>query len=138
MQSAPNHGIGRVCKVSKEEVVGQISSLIWWAEQDEEERMIEHHRKSGLLLDMVKELPGAKSEVVFPDHSQRPYPTVHVTPQPQSGLSGQELLAALRSGDPPIAGMTHPNDPGAIRLDVRLLEDEEIAAIGTRLAELLG
>ncbi len=138
MQSAPNHGIGRVCKVSKEEVVGQIASLIWWAEQDEEERMIEHHRKSGLLNDMAKDLPGARTEVVFPDHSQRPYPTVHLSPQPSSGLSGQDLLAALRSGDPPIAGMTHPNDPATIRLDVRLLEDDEIEAIGKRLAELLG
>jgi hypothetical protein len=34
--------------------------------------------------------------------------------------------------------MTHPTDPNTIRLDVRLLEDEEIEAIGTRLAELLG
>ena len=60
MQSAPNHGIGRVCKVSKEEVVGQVASLIWWAEQDEEERMIEHHRKSGLLNRMVEDIGGAK------------------------------------------------------------------------------
>lgn len=138
MQSAPNHGIGRVCKVSKEEVVGQISSLIWWAEQDEEERMTEHHRKSGLLHNMVKDLPGANSEVVFPDHSQRPYPTVHVGPLPHMGMTGQDLLTALRSGDPPIAGMTHPNDPNVVRLDVRLLEDEEIEAIGTRLTELFG
>ena len=53
-------------------------------------------------------------------------------------MTGQELLAALRSGDPPIAGMTHPTDPNTIRLDVRLLEDDEIKAIGTRLSELLG
>ena len=26
------HGIGRVCKVSKEEIVGQVTSLMWWAE----------------------------------------------------------------------------------------------------------
>ena len=138
MQSAPNHGIGRVCKVSKEEVVGQVASLIWWAEQDEEERMIEHHRKSGLLNRMVEDIGGAKTEVVFPDHSQRPYPTVHVSPMPHSGMTGAQLLTALRSGDPPIAGMTHPTDPNTIRLDVRLLEDDEIKAIGTRLSELLG
>ena len=49
MQSAPSHGIGRVAKVSKEEVVGQIASFIWWVEQDDEERMTEHHRKTGML-----------------------------------------------------------------------------------------
>ena len=81
MQSAPNHGIGRVCKVSKEEVVGQVASLIWWAEQDEEERMIEHHRKSGLLNRMVEDLGGANDRggvprsqpTAVPDRPREPH-----------------------------------------------------------------
>ncbi len=136
MQSSPNHGIGRVCKVSKEEVVGQVASLIWWAEQDAEDRMTEHHRKSGMLLDVVKDLPGAESRVVFPDHYQRPYPTVHVKPAQESDMSGEELRMALRNGEPAIAGMTDPGDPDVVRLDVRLLEDEEIRQIGDRLSEI--
>lgn len=134
MQSAPNHGIGRVCKVSKEEVVAQVASLMWWAEQDEEDRMTEHHRKTGMMADMARNLPATSVETVFPDYNQRPYPTVHLTTE--NGMSGKELLKLLHDGDPAIAAMSHHSDPNTIRLDVRLLEDSEIEQIGTRLREI--
>ena len=137
-QSVPNHGIGRVAKVSKEEVVGQVASLVWWAEQDEEDRMTEHHRKAADMARMIKDLPGATVEVLFPDHYQRPFPTVHVTVSPESGMDGAGLQKALHDGEPGIAAMTHPTNPATVRLDVRLLEDEQIEAIGRRLAEILG
>ncbi len=137
MQSAPNHGIGRVAKVSKEEVVAQISSLIWWAEQDDEDRITEHHRKSQLLAGRLDALPDCTTEVVFPDHYQRPYPTVHVTVPVGGDLDGAQLIKLLREGEPAIAAMTHPSDPSVVRLDVRLLEDSEIEAIGRRLQEIM-
>lgn len=136
-QSAPNHGIGRICKVSKEEVVGQIASLIWWAEQDEEERMTEHHRRTGMMAGLIKNLSDVSVETVFPDYSQRPYPTVHVTVSPESSLTGAKLRQLLHDGDPAIATMTHHQDPNTIRIDVRLLEDGEIIAIAERLTEIL-
>lgn len=135
MQSAPNHGIGRVAKVSKEEIVGQIASLMWWADQDPEDRMTEHHRKSGLLAEAIKSLPNAGVKVVFPDHYQRPYPTVHVTALPESGFDGTRLRKQLHAGDPAIAVMTD-RDPNTVRIDVRLLEDSEIETIGKRLREI--
>lgn len=137
MQAAPTQGIGRVAKVSKEEIVGQIAALTWWAEQDDEERLMEHHRKAGLLAGALKGLPDAHVEVVFPDHYQRPYPTVHVKALPASGMKAKAVLDALHSGDPAIAGMGH-SDPAVVRLDVRLCEDAEIEAIGRRVREIFG
>lgn len=136
-QSAPNHGIGRVAKVSKEEVVGQVTSLVWWAGQDEEDRMTEHHRRTALLAGLVRDLPHARIEVVFPDRYQRPYPTVHVSLLSAAGMSGGELRRRLLDGEPSIASMTDPQDPAAIRLDVRLLSDDEIHVISRRLREIL-
>jgi len=135
-QSAPNHGIGRICKVSKEEVVGQVASLIWWAEQDEEELMTEHHRRSGMMAGMLKGIGDATVEIVFPDYNQRPYPTVHLTVSPESDLTGAKLRQLLHDGDPAIATMTHYSDPNTIRIDVRLLGDNEIVAIGKRVKEI--
>ncbi|MEX0762142.1 MAG: aminotransferase class V-fold PLP-dependent enzyme [Dehalococcoidia bacterium] len=137
MQSAPEHGIGRVCKVSKEELVGQVTSLIWWAEQDEEDRMTEHHRRTAMLADLLRDLPSAEIEIVFPDANQRPYPTVHVRCLPASGMDARALLDALHSGEPAIAAMSH-SDPAVVRLDVRLCEDWEINTIGARLNEIFG
>ncbi len=134
MQSAPEHGIGRICKVSKEEVVAQVASLMWWAEQDEEDRMTEHHRRTAMMADLVRDLPGTSVETVFPDYHQRPYPTVHLTAK--NGTSSRELLKLLHDGEPAIAAMSHHSDPNTIRLDVRLLEDSEIEQIGGRMREI--
>ncbi|MBM3958662.1 MAG: aminotransferase class V-fold PLP-dependent enzyme [SAR202 cluster bacterium] len=136
MQTAPEHGIGRVCKVSKEEIVGLISSLMWWAEQDDEERMLEQHGKARRLADLARAIPGASTEVADFDSSQRPFPTVHFKAPAARKMNAQALLTELRAGDPPIAAMNHPSDPMAIRLDVRLCSDQEIEAIARRLAEI--
>ena len=139
MQAAPAHGIGRVAKVGKEDLVGQITSFIWWAEQDDEERLTEHHRKSAVLHNQVKGLPNvADSYIEFPDEDNRPMPNVHVTVPEDSGMDGASLIAALRDGDPPIAVMAHSRDPQRIRIDVRLLEDDEVQTIARRLTEILG
>ena len=74
MQAAPTQGIGRVGKVSKEEIVGQIAALTWWAEQDDEERLTEHHRRARLLSGSLRGLPGAMVELVSPDRYQRSAP----------------------------------------------------------------
>jgi len=74
---------------------------------------------------------------VFPDHFQRPYPTVHVVLSPGAGLAGADLRTALLDADPSIAAMSHPFDPAATRFDVRLLRDDEIRTIGRRLTEIL-
>ena len=139
MQSAPAHGIGRVAKVSKEEVVGQIASFIWWAQQDDEERLTEHHRKSGMLHTSISGLQQiAESYIEFPDEDNRPMPNVHIRVAPETGKDAAWLIQELRNGDPAIATMGHGTDPQIVRIDVRLLEDHEIKIIAERLREILG
>jgi L-seryl-tRNA(Ser) seleniumtransferase len=139
MQSAPAHGIGRVAKVSKEEVVGQVSAFIWWAQQDDEERMTEHHRKSAMLHRGLRELSMvADSYIEFPDADNRPMPNVHVKLDPSTGKDAEWLIQELRNGEPAIATMGHGTDPQIVRIDVRLCEDDEIADISRRLHEILG
>ncbi len=139
MQSAPAHGIGRVAKVSKEEVVGQISAFIWWANQDDEERMTEHHRKSARLESRVRSISKLSDTFIqFPDSENRPYPTVHVQVNPGTGKDAAWLIQELRDGDPAIATTGHQSDPQTVRIDVRLLEDDEIDSIASRLHEILG
>ena len=139
MQSAPSHGIGRVAKVSKEEVVGQIASFIWWANQDDEERLTEHHRKTAMLHIGVTDLSMvADSYIEFPDEDNRPMPNVHVEVDPATGKDAQWLIDELRNGDPAIATSGHATNPQIVRIDVRICEEEEIAEISRRLSEILG
>ena len=139
MQSAPAHGIGRVAKVSKEEVVGQISAFIWWAQQDDEERLTEHHRKSAMLHSGIADLSMIEdSYIEFPDEDNRPMPNIHVRVDPSTGKDGEWLIEELRNGAPAIAVMGHGSDPQKVRIDVRLCEESEIAEINRRLTEILG
>ena len=139
MQSAPSHGIGRVAKVSKEEVVGQIASFIWWANQDDEERLTEHHRKTAMLHTGITDLAMvADSYIEFPDEDNRPMPNVHVEVDPATGKDAQWLIGELRNGDPAIATSGHATNPQIVRIDVRICEEEEIAEISRRLSEILG
>lgn len=137
MQSNPNHGIGRVCKVSKEEIVGQLAALMWWAEGDDEDRMSEHHRRTERLLAGLSGLDGAHAERVFPDRAGRPYPNVYLHVSPETGMTAADVMRDLESGDPPIATMSHASDPQVIRLDVRLCSDQEIDIISARVREAL-
>ena len=73
---------------------------------------------------------------MFPDRYQRPYPTVHLSTLPGARVQGRNLRRLLLDGDPSIACMTHHADPDTVRLDVRLLEDEEIRALAERLKEI--
>ena len=139
MQSAPSHGIGRVAKVSKEEVVGQVASFIWWANQDDEERLTEHHRKSAMLHSGVTDLSMvADSYIEFPDEDNRPMPNVHVKVDPATGKDAAWLIQELRNGDPAIATTRHATNPQIVKIDVRICEEEEIAEISRRLNEILG
>ena len=139
MQSAPSHGIGRVAKVSKEEVVGQVASFIWWANQDDEERLTEHHRKTAMLHTGITDLAKvADSYIEFPDEDNRPMPNVHVEVDPATGKDAQWLIDELRNGDPAIATSGHATNPQIVRIDVRICEEEEIAEISRRLSEILG
>ena len=138
MQASPTQGIGRVCKVSKEEVVGQLAALTWWAEQDDDVRLAEQLRQTQKLVALAQGLSGATTTLKSPDRIGRPYPSVYVEPQPESGLTAESLVQQLYDGEPPIAvkGGDEPAHPLAVRFDVRLCEDWEIEAIGRRLHEI--
>lgn len=138
MQASPTHGIGRVCKVSKEEVVAQVAALIWWAEQDDVRRQAEHHRKTQKLVDLAQGLNGATAELNFPDRLGRPFPSMYLSVQPESGRTMDSVIKQLYEGDRPIRvkGADDPANPAAIRFDVRVCEDSEIDQIACRLHEL--
>ncbi|MAG35361.1 MAG: hypothetical protein CL878_03805 [Dehalococcoidia bacterium] len=140
MQASPTQGIGRVCKVSKEEVVAQVAALIWWAEQDDETRLAEHGRKTQKLVDLAQGLKGAQAKFRFPDRIGRPFASMYLSVQPASGHTMDGVIEQLRDGEPPVAvkGGDDPSDPTAIRFDVRVCADWEIEAIGKRLHEILG
>jgi D-glucosaminate-6-phosphate ammonia-lyase len=127
-QSAPTQGIGRVCKVSKEEVVGLVTALEIWAGQDHRAVVRAHEKKTRWLYDQLGGLPNAEVEYVAVDHIGRPYPTVHVRLDPEDGPAPEELSRRLLAGTPPVAVMTGP-EADTIRIDVRELGEPDLQRV---------
>src|SRR5688500_9441635 len=116
MQSNPVHGVGRVLKVSKEEVVGLLTALEVWTGLNHAAELRSHKAKTQRVVDSLAGLPGARAEHKFPDHVGRPYPTVFV--HLDADRPAAPVIQALLEGDPPVAVMSH-SQPNAIRADVR-------------------
>lgn len=137
LQSAPIQGIGRPMKVSKEEIVGLLTALEIWVNRDHAADLRDAKRRTDRVVEALAGLPGIRAEHRFPDHAGRPYPTAFVTIDPSTGLTGARVIEAMLAGDPSIAIMSF-NDPQVVRVDVRVLSDEETEQVARRLREVLG
>ena len=136
LQSAPVQGIGRPMKVSKEEIVGLLTALEVWAARDHARDLAEAKRRTDLVVEAVAGVPGVRGEHRFPDHLGRPYPTAFIHLDPSIELTGAQVVERLLAGEPSIAVMSH-TDPHVVRVDVRVLSDDETATVARRLREVL-
>jgi len=136
LQSAPIQGIGRPLKVSKEEIVGVLTALEIWASRDHDADLRDAKRRTDRVVEALAGLPGIRAEHRFPDHVGRPYPTAFVAIDPGTGLTGAKVVEALLAGEPSIAIMSF-GDPQVVRVDVRVLSDDETEVVATRLRRTL-
>ncbi len=135
-QSAPAHGIGRPLKVSKEEIVGLLTALETWAARDHAADLRDAQRRTEYVVEALAGLPGVRAEHRFPDHRGRPYPTVFVHLDPDSGLVGGQVVEQLLAGGPSVAIMSY-DDPQVVRADVRILSDAEVEIVAQQLRAVL-
>ena len=135
-QSNPVHGIGRPLKVSKEEIVGLLTALEVWTGLDHTAELRAATAKTQRVVDALDGIAGVRSELRFPDHVGRPYPTVFLHLAEDGGRSAGQVIQALLEGDPPVAVMSH-TQPNVVRADVRILVDEEVEVVVGRLRAVL-
>lgn len=135
-QSAPIQGIGRPMKVSKEEIVGLLTALEIWANRDHAADLREARRRTDRVVEALAGLTGVRAEHRFPDHIGRPYPTAFVQIDPATGWDSAKVIRELLAGDPSIAVMNY-SDPQIVRVDVRIISDDETERVATRLREVL-
>jgi D-glucosaminate-6-phosphate ammonia-lyase len=135
-QGAPIQGIGRPLKVSKEEIVGLLTALETWVGRDHAADLRQARRRTDQVVEGLRGLSGVRAEHRFPDHLGRPYPTVFLHLDPASGSTGEVVIKRLLAGEPPVATMGF-DDPQVVRVDVRILTDEEVDTVTVRLREVL-
>ena len=132
----PAQFLGRPMKVAKEEVIGLITALNMFLEEDEESEMQAYRALAEQVVDALSEVPGLKITL---EHDNHDYLIPHAVMKFGSdwrGPSRDEILNAMADGDPPIY-LHFLGQPDELAVDPLNLTEEENILVISRLREKL-
>ncbi len=133
----PNHSIGRPMKVGKEEMVGLLTAVRLYLQQDHEARASQDEEVVAGWCAALNQHAGVHAERSFPNEAGQPLPRAKVTINPdQAGVSRDWVVSRLREGTPSIEVATGGTD--AFYLNPMTLADGEEEIVLNRLLEILG
>ena len=132
----PNQFIARPMKVTKEEIVGLVTALEMFVQEDEEAEMNAYRHKSQQVVDALVEIPGLELTVEQDDYDHMiPSAVIHFGDE-WSGPSKGQVLEALAAGQPAIH-FSALSDPDKLEVDPTNLEDSDVDVLARRLREEL-
>jgi seryl-tRNA(Sec) selenium transferase len=147
LAGVPRHGIGRSCKVGKEQIAGLLTALVRFAAVGDEERNQRWHAVVDSLVEMLTPLTALRLERIEDAvHGNLPLVAVTVAPgavapgsdAPHSGLpNARQLAARLRAGTPSIHVDSTSADTGTLILIPTCLAPEDAGAIAAAFATAL-
>ncbi len=133
---APNQFIGRSMKVAKEEVMGLVTALRIFVEEDEEAENRRYREMVQTVVDALIEIPGLRLTVEHDDYKYMvPSALIKFTGD-WHGPSRDDVLAAMNGGDPPIY-LHYIGDPDELVVEPMNLDDQELEVVIRRLREEL-
>ena len=132
----PAQFLGRPMKVAKEEVIGLITALNMFLEEDEESEMQAYRALAEQVVDALSEVPGLKITLEHDNHDYLiPHAVMKFGPD-WRGPSRDEILNAMADGDPPIY-LHFLGQPDELAVDPLNLTEEENKLVISRLREKL-
>ena len=137
LNASPNQFLGRGMKVSKEEIVGFLTALDLFVEEDEEVEMARLRRLAQRVVDALIEIPGLQVTVEHDDNDYLVPTAVLKLSRDWAGPSKAEFMAALEQGDPPVflQGTFLTEEEAAV--DPFNISEEEMPILIRRLREEL-
>jgi D-glucosaminate-6-phosphate ammonia-lyase len=133
----PRHGIGRSCKVGKEQIVGALTALRLFAAESDQSR---HDRLRSVADALVAAMHGVRclAAEVIADPDLTGMPVVQLTlDQGGAGMTGKGLLQRLRTGTPRIEINPWRPAEGLLIISPACLRPNDVRIIGERLSEIL-
>jgi L-seryl-tRNA(Ser) seleniumtransferase len=133
LKGLPQHGIGRGCKVGKEEIVGLLTALRLFVEEDAATRRA---RWRGLMQELADGLDGLPhASVHLLDEGELPLFALDL--DATAGVSALELMKRLEHGTPAVFANPSAIDRGRILFGPVSLKDGQPAQIAERLRAAL-
>ena len=128
--------LGRPMKVAKEEVVGLVTALTMFLEEDEEAEMRAYRIQAQQVVDALSEVPGLKITLEHDDHDYLiPHALLRFGPD-WRGPSRDEIARAMEEGEPAIY-LHQLGQPDELAVDPLNLTNEETSTVIRRLREEL-
>ena len=133
----PRHGIGRSCKLGKEQIIGAVTALRLFAREGDQGRHDRLHGVAETLVAALANLPGLSARIIA-DPEQTGMPVVEVKlDQGLAQMSAAALLQQLRAGSPRIEVNPWRPEEGLLIMAPSCLRTGDAAIIGRRLGEIL-
>ena len=126
-------GIGRPHKVDRQEMIGAVAAVQRWFTMDHESRLAEAEQRSQAILTHITGISGLKAEMMDNIIGHQPF-GVHIEVNPEeAGMTAQNLVDRLKSGDPPIWMRVRE---GEEHIDIHVfgLYEGEEETVGQRIA----
>ncbi len=134
--ASPHQFIGRSMKVAKEEVIGLLTALQIFVEEDEEEENARYTAMMQQVVDALIEVPGLKVQLEHDGYDYTvPSARINFT-RDWMGPNPSEVFEEMASGEEPIylSDLGNPDDLTVVPTN---LEDEDVEKVITRLREAL-
>jgi D-glucosaminate-6-phosphate ammonia-lyase len=134
LKGLPQHGIGRGCKVGKEEIAGLLTALRLFVEEDGGARRARWRGLMQELADGLADLPHASARLL----DEGEVPLVALDLDAGAGVGALELMKRLEQGTPAVFADPAAVDQGRILFGPMSLKPGEPGLIAERLRDLLG
>ncbi|NJM92521.1 MAG: aminotransferase class V-fold PLP-dependent enzyme, partial [Rhodospirillaceae bacterium] len=135
LKGVPQHGIGRPCKVGKEQIIGLLTALELFVAEGDAAR---HQRWRTMMEVLANSLQGVPGEVALHGvGGAEEVPTVTLTLRPNGRLSALDLVIALQNGLPPIQADPLQCDRGIVAFNPMCLQPGEAETVAASVRGLL-
>lgn len=133
---SPNPFLGRGMKVGKEELCGLLAAVRWTLAQDEEQQAATYQAAVAAVVAAFAEHPAVRARRAWPCEAGQAIPRAElVLNEARLGRSRDQVLAALREGDPPVEVAGGPGP--TLLVNPQTLEPKELPLLIRRLHEVL-
>jgi L-seryl-tRNA(Ser) seleniumtransferase len=131
----PHHGIGRSCKVGKEQAVGLLVALERYLAHDEAAELAAQSARVYRLAEALDGLRGVRCNLSRPPGGV-PKAEVWID-QELLGMSAFEVMEALETGDPAVFVSQGQGPNGGLVVNPMTLADGEERIVAQRIAEVV-
>lgn len=146
LQAYPFHGVGRASKMSRETIVGFVTALRLYLQEDEEKTYNKWHKKAQWITDQMKDVPGVEAgldsqSTIEDDEPMVPVSYIKLNPA-VTGITGAQLSKRLRDGDPSIEALYEPgfmlkDAKDKLMINPQYLDDEDAHTVVDTIKTIL-